>query len=90
MDFDKIIDSSLHDKLSSVGVSGEGSLFLNNPINRNIQLEYLNGELLKYNPSSVLEIGTHKAYFCYYYCYVLPQVKIITIDLAPWSKTACE
>tara|TARA_Y100000034_G_C6698781_1_gene308045 strand:+ start:60 stop:680 length:621 start_codon:yes stop_codon:yes gene_type:complete len=50
------------------------------------QIEFHKKILTKLNPSVILEIGTHKANYCYMAKTFLPDVKIYTFGIDDWSK----
>ena len=70
---------------------GEGSLFNNeNKEASNEQVKFLTEHLNKIKPKTILETGTHTAFFDFLASDIIPNVKIYTFGISDFSKRAVE
>ena len=90
----KLPSESLISKLEDVlneSDGNEGSLFSNpNEMGKQIQLNFLTDHIKKINPKTILETGTHLAFFDLLASEIVPNIKIYTFGISNFSKRAVE
>ena len=69
--------------------SGEGSLFNNpNKIAQKKQIDFLTKHLKQLKPKTILETGTHTAFFDLLASEIIPEIKIYTFGISDFSSEA--
>lgn len=98
--FEKTLESfdyEFIEKLHSIDVSLDGSTFYYDSGDVSGDLESMRVQVLSHvqvldelKPKRILEIGTHKAQYCYLAKKVLPEVKIVTFGIDAPSQTCVD
>jgi predicted O-methyltransferase YrrM len=75
-------------RLFAVSDSNEGSLYNNHDTDIDIQTDFIAAAITLAEPKRILEIGTHKGFFCHFVLSRWPNIVVDTCDIADFSERA--